>query len=758
MNIRHQEPTMRKTALLLGILGLLATIPANAAEEEGWPREIETADGLVVMYQPQLDSLEGDILAGRAAVAVIPPTTKEPVFGAAWLEARIETDLDTRMVAMADIRVPRVHFPDATPEQEQGLIDLLTREMPSWNLDMSLDRMLAALELAEAQSQAAQGFEDAAPKILFADKPTVLVSIDGEPRLQDLDDTDLQVVINTPFTIVLDSKSKVYYLYAGNDAWYGAPAAEGPWEAAKKVPKKVRQIQPEDEEVDEQDAEETPSSPPAILVATEPTELIVTDGPPELEPIAGGELLVYSNTEDDVIVEIASQQTFVLLSGRWFTSRSLDGPWELVRSDQLPKSFADIDPDSDQGYLLTWVAGTEMAEEAILDASIPQTAAIKRNATITVTYDGHPRFEAIEGTSLRYAANTEYQVIQAGEEYYCAYEGAWYVAGAPNGAWRVATEVPDEIRSIPPSSPAYNTKYVYIYDSTPEVVYVGYYPGYTYSYVYYGVPVYGTGWYYRPWYGSYYYPRASTWGFHVRYNPWYGWSCGFSYSTGRFTFSLGYGGWYRGGWWGPVGYRGYHRGYNRGWHHGYSAGAHSGYRAGYHAAKRDTARNMYHRQGNAGRVASTEQVRSARAAGATGAAATRTPNVSSTRANNVYTDKGGNVHRQQPDGSWQTREGGQWKTSDMAGAAGSRAGTADVQRPATSGTPTQRPSGTTGTTRQQPTGSTGGYGGSAKGSGGSSLNSDAYARQRGTQRTQSYQSSGASRGGGGRSRGGGRRR
>ncbi|MGB3562000.1 MAG: hypothetical protein WBC09_02970, partial [Thermoanaerobaculia bacterium] len=145
---------MRKTALLLGILGLLATIPANAAEEEGWPREIETADGLVVMYQPQLDSLEGDILAGRAAVAVIPPTTKEPVFGAAWLEARIETDLDTRMVAMADIRVPRVHFPDATPEQEQGLIDLLTREMPSWNLDMSLDRMLAALELAEAQSQA----------------------------------------------------------------------------------------------------------------------------------------------------------------------------------------------------------------------------------------------------------------------------------------------------------------------------------------------------------------------------------------------------------------------------------------------------------------------------------------------------------------------------------------------------------------------------------------------------------------------------
>ncbi len=69
-------------------------------------------------------------------------------------------------------------------------------------------------------------------------------------------------------------------------------------------------------------------------------------------------------------------------------------------------------------------------------------------------------------------------------------------------------------------------------------------PGYTSSYIYHGVPVYGTGWYYRPWWGSYhYYPRYPTWGFNVRYNPWYGWSFGLSYSTGRFTFSIGYGGW-----------------------------------------------------------------------------------------------------------------------------------------------------------------------------------------------------------------------
>ncbi len=61
--------------------------------------------------------------------------------------------------------------------------------------------------------------------------------------------------------------------------------------------------------------------------------------------------------------------------------------------------------------------------------------------------------------------------------------------------------------------------YVYVYDSTPEVVYVGYYPGYTGSYLYNGCVVYGTGWYYRPWHGRYYYPRYRTWGIQRALEP-----------------------------------------------------------------------------------------------------------------------------------------------------------------------------------------------------------------------------------------------
>ena len=115
-----------------------------------------------------------------------------------------------------------------------------------------------------------------------------------------------------------------------------------------------------------------------------------------------------------------------------------------------------------------------------------------------------------------------------------------------------ANILPDEIYEIPANSPVYNVTYVEVYQSTPEVVYVGYYPGYTHSYVHTNVVVWGTGWWHPGWVGRWYYPRPATWGFHVRWNPWWGWSFGFSWSSGPFTFYVGRGGWWRGGWCSPA--------------------------------------------------------------------------------------------------------------------------------------------------------------------------------------------------------------
>ena len=144
---------MKRWSLLVCLL-VLGTAGLVAAEDE-WPHEIEIEKGLVVLYQPQVDSLDGNLLSGRSAVSIKPTGQDEPIFGAAWLEARIETDYDTRTVTFSTVEVPRVRFQDASDEQQEELAALLTAEIPTWGVELSLDELMASLEIAEQQGLAA---------------------------------------------------------------------------------------------------------------------------------------------------------------------------------------------------------------------------------------------------------------------------------------------------------------------------------------------------------------------------------------------------------------------------------------------------------------------------------------------------------------------------------------------------------------------------------------------------------------------------
>jgi len=664
----HGRGTPGIIAFFLFLLTTVSIWTTARAADPGWPREINAANATIVMYQPQVETFKDNKLTGRAAVSVTRKGETDPVFGALWISARVETDRDTRMVEIVEVDVTRVRLPDTTAEQEKKFADLLEKEIPRWDLTLSLDRLTASLELAEKERIAAKEVKSTPPKIIFVDYPAVLVTLDGQPQLRTVENTDLMRVINTPFLIALDTKTKRYYL-DGGQIWFTAEDAKGPWQKTETPPAKVVALRPPKSAQETQESKPSPADEPKddtpkdtrapkIIVVTEPTNLIVSDGQPKWTPIEGNELLYMSNTESDVLMEIQSQRYFVLLSGRWYAGKSLKGPWIYMPSNRMPASFAKIPPESEMGHVLIFVAGTEQANDAVWDSYIPQTAAVKRGeAKLKVTYDGKPKFEKIQGTDMKYAVNTSYSVILVKNKYYACYQGVWYVASDPLSPWNIADSVPQEIYTIPPSCPIYNVRYVYIYSSTPDVVYVGYTPGYAGSYVYGGTIVYGTGWYYPSWYGTYYYPRPVTWGFNVRWNPWYGWSFGLSYHTGPFTFGIGFGGWHR-GWWGPAGFHhgwhhGYRRGFYRGWHHGYRAGAHAGYRAGYRAGHRQN--NIYKKKDNRYRNAQTRRPENR-----------QRPKTAANRKNNVFADKSGNAYRRTGDG-WQKRENNSWKKSDLSG-------------------------------------------------------------------------------------------
>ncbi len=737
---------MKRLPYAVAICMSSLVMPSFAQDEaaDAWPREIQTVGGTVVIYQPQPESLEGNRLEARAAVSVEPDGGEGAIFGAVWFVARLDTDRTERVASILDITVSQVRFPEQSEDQVVQLTTLLETEIPRWEIEISMDRLLTSLKLTELRDAAAARINNEPPIILFEAEPAILVTIEGEPRLTQEEGTGLMRVINTPYSLLFDPQSRIYYLNADATTWYTATDIAGDWSVADSVPTVVAMLAPEPDELEGEELEgddDEPGPPPKIIVATEPTELISATSGAEYTPITGTDLLYMSNTESDLFLHLVDQQNYVLLNGRWFTANGMEGPWSYVPAEELPEDFALIPEEHEMGTVLYAVPGTDLAQEAVLDAQIPQTATVQRaGASLDVEYDGDPEFEEITGTAMTYAINSPTPVIFTDGLYYACDEAVWFVASDPTGPWAVATQVPDVIYTIPPESALYAVTHVHIYSSTPEVVYVGYTSGYTGTYIYGTTIVYGTGYYYPYWYGRYYYPRRSTWGFHVRYNPWSGWSFGLSYSTGPFRFYVGRGGWYRGGWWGPGRYRGYR--------HGYRHGTRQGYRAGYRAGQRNSARNnMYSSQRNQARGATTRDMGAANRAG---------PSAANNRANNVFADRNGNIHRNTDQG-WQQRTSQGWQNSTAGG--GGQAGRPTTQpttRPTTQ--PATRPTTQPATRPTTQTSSLAGRSNRSSATTQQRLNSSRNSRQRGSQRTSSFNSSrgrGARGGGGGR---GGRRR
>ncbi|HTS89589.1 MAG TPA: hypothetical protein VMG41_13950 [Gemmatimonadales bacterium] len=636
--------------IVLLSLGGVARAHAQAPEPH-WPRDVQASEGTLVVYQPQVDSLSRGTLAGRAAISLTRDGQTEPTFGALWFTARVLIDRDAGTVQFADFKVDRLRMSGISGDDSAHVASEIETGADGWGTTESLARFTATVEAARTTSAEAVDLKMEAPKILFAREPAVLVVYDGQPLLRPMEGEPYERAVNTPFVVILDPATRTYYLDGGRH-WYSARDPLGPWEYISSPPAQVSELVPPDSAA----AAEDSGPPRRILTATVPSELVVTTGAPAFIPLRGTNLLYISNSDTDLFKDLDSQDYFILLSGRWYQSHTLEGPWAYVRADHLPATFRDIPSDSPKAEVLASVPGTEAAADAMADAAIPQTAAIKRtDAHLDVTYDGQPDFQPVQGADLEYAVNSSTAVLRINGLYYACDQAVWYVAQDPMGPWQVSDSVPRAVQSIPPSNPDYSVKYVDVYDSTPDYVWDGYTPGYVGMYPYYGTVVYGTGWWYPPYVGrAYYWPRPWTWGLHVSYWPWYGWCFGGVYSSGFLSVSIGWGGgfrphyrprgWYGGGWFGPGGYRPY---YPYVGPRPYSALARYG-------PGRALPRNIYNRPEVRPLVVARSAPVGPRGVGRAWVGR------NGVRPNNVFVSKDGQIRRRTATG-WQTREGNTWR-------------------------------------------------------------------------------------------------
>jgi hypothetical protein len=765
-----------------------AATPAAAPVDGGWPRAYATpSGGRILVYQPQVASwADQRRMVAYAAVGYEAKGASKPALGSIKVEANTKVAVSERLVNFSVLQVTESHFPTLKKEEVREVVAEIVKAIPDDERVIALDRVLASLDRSQILPKNVEGVKADPPRIYFSQTPAILVNLDGEPIWSPIAENDLKFAVNTNWDLFEHGPTKTFYL-RNESTWLKATAVEGPWTPAGKLPESFSKL-PSDENWKDVKAalpgkKLSADKAPRVFVTTTPAEMILLSGPPKYEAVAGTGLQWVSNTESDLFRVGRAGAVYYLVAGRWFSAKDFGGPWTFATPD-LPADFQKIPLEHPRSRVLAAVPGTRQAADAVLLAQVPQTARVNRKEVKApeVKYQGEPKFEPIEKTTVSRAVNTDKQIIKVGDLYYLCFQGVWFMSKTPTGPWEVTASVPKDIYEIPTSSPAHNVTYVTVVeeDSDDEWVTFAAVAAYTGIMIAWGCAVWGSGWYYPPYWGwggryPYYYPHYPTYGYGAWYNPWNGAygrtavaygpyggagvSARYNPSTG--TYSRGAAAW------GPYGARGYGEAYNP------RTGAYGQTRQGSNvygswgttSVQRGdqwatTSRVTNNRTGNTARVT--------QGSGGGTAVTKRGPSgsggVARTGSGDVYAGRDGNVYRNQG-GSWQKYDNGSWGNVETP--TREQAATQARDRASQAGAGQTRDRGASAGTTASPTSS-----GSRRPDSATmdQLNRDYQSRSEGTQRTRdygSYQSSGRSRssastyrpsGGTRRGGGGGRRR
>ncbi|MFT5343190.1 MAG: hypothetical protein ACI9BH_002409 [Paracoccaceae bacterium] len=644
----------------------------SSAQDENsssrWPRAFAlSGESFVVLYEPQYSSWE-DFRTLDAVIAAEYRESEdaEPYFGVIGLRSDTARDTDTGAVVLTEFEVTQLDFGALGRDQVSELSTGVGELLPTGPLTVSEVRIVASLANYQ-QVNDVEGLKADPPVIFHSTSPARLLQTDGEAIFAPVKGAiGVEFFINTNWDLF-----RVDDMLWVRDAtsWLTASKLDGPWEMVTDLPDALSAL-PDDGNWEDARAAipavAYDNDTPHIYYSDTAAELISFQGEPEFEDVPGGDLQWVSNTESDLFKMKTSDTFYYLVSGRWFSSTSLDGPWVFATPD-LPDEFLNIPEDVPYYTVRASVPGSSEANEARLRASIPELAFVNP-AEITppeISYDGDPAFEPIEGTKMAYAVNTEAQVIQVEDNYFLVYDGIWFVSDTPEGPWIAASVVPDTIYDIPPSSPVYNTTYVRIYDSSPTQTVYGYNSGYLWGFMAWGLLVYGSGYHYHPHWGYWngrppiYYPRPLTYGGGMYYNPARGSYGRYGYAYGphrgiqaRASWSPRTGTYIRGGKaYGPGGSRGFVTAYNP--------------RTGTRAAARGGS-SVYGSWGSAGVKRGSEHLKVKGAQSNQGGQGVKWDSSKgsgfgvSGRRDNTFAGHDGNVYRKTDDG-WQTwKQGNGW--------------------------------------------------------------------------------------------------
>ena len=170
------RPAVAGLLALLAAVALVAAAPSARAGDVGWPRQLDFADGSIVIYQPQPEWLEGDTLSGRAAFSLQKTGAANPVFGVFWFQQLVAVDRDSNTVTARELDLIRVRLPRSTAEESTQYEQVIEAGAAQWKAWGTLAELQAGLAATDKERASVEDLDNTPPRILFAYERAILVA------------------------------------------------------------------------------------------------------------------------------------------------------------------------------------------------------------------------------------------------------------------------------------------------------------------------------------------------------------------------------------------------------------------------------------------------------------------------------------------------------------------------------------------------------------------------------------------------------
>ncbi len=283
----------------------LPPVTAPAPVDGGWPRTYTTPSGAtLVLYQPQVESWAQQKHAVLyAAVSYAPSGASKPVVGTVRMEADTDVSVAERLVSISGFQITEPNFPALPKDQMRDLVAEISTSVPRDERVIALDRMLAALDKSQIIPKNVDGVKADPPVVFFSKTPAVLVNLDGDPIWSPIAGNDLEYAVNTNWDLFRHGPMKTFFLRA-TDTWMKAPAIDGPWTYAGRLPASFFKLPNDGNFADAKGAlpgkRIAASQAPKVFESSTPAEIILLRGEPTYLVVDGAQQLLWvSNTDAD---------------------------------------------------------------------------------------------------------------------------------------------------------------------------------------------------------------------------------------------------------------------------------------------------------------------------------------------------------------------------------------------------------------------------------------------------------------------------